>query len=188
MKPRLVIALAVLALFPIARWASAQFTPPAGGGGGSGNGILYSGSAKPSSALTCNGSAQVLDTYTIIGGTLSVGDRIDIAAWVTKGGTTSTSLYQTNIGNGQVPLCCLANGATDTGDSIVTTWQVTGASAIAMVDGHLGLASNTDGNYGATLVTNATSAISGSITVSITQNCTSPDTGQLLAWSIRRSH
>ena len=157
--------------------------------GGTGSGTtrafqLYS--AVATSPVTCNGSVQTLDSYTIAANTLQVNDTIDIDASFEKSGAAAAATFAIGFGSTATitPSCCFpTTGVSDT-NYYEHLYYTVGGSSSETVSG-LVIAHNGTTFGARNFPTDGSSAISGNITVYAIQNCTASDTGRMRSWSIR---
>jgi hypothetical protein len=156
-----------------------------GGGGASGpHKVVYQYSATATTPVTCNGSAQMLDQTTITGGTLAVGDVIQVNVTYLKTGTTGTAQYgmslSANISPGaKTPPSAISTNATDSAASQTQTFQVAGSSSEIASPGTFFRQNGVLNLIYGGLETDGTLAIASDIHVGPYQTCTASDSGSV---------
>jgi hypothetical protein len=134
-------------------------------------------------AVTATGSTQTLDSFVIPGGTLQIGDVVEIQANFARTGTAAPIVFGVNFGGSAVPASGVSTPAAATGAVYKPTLVVAGIATenwggTLASDGGLTFAA-------ASYSSSATASIASPITVSLTQNGTGPDTGGVSSWFVK---
>ncbi len=168
----------------------AQAGSAGSGSGGSGSGgtqrsfVLYR--ATSTAPVSCNGTTQTLDSYTVPANTLEVGDVVDVFAEFNKGGTTSSNTFNISWPGSLTPVCCIGTNSTN-GESFTVDLHYTVASGSGEIVGGIVHRANNTFFDARTYSSDGTANITQPFTVFAQQSCTAGDSGSMYQWWIRVS-
>ncbi len=140
--------------------------------------LLYQNTNIP--AVTANGATQTLDSFTIPAGKLRAGDIVEIEATFTRTGSAAAMTFGVTFGG-----------------TAMQDVSTPASSSSAFYKPSLNVASGSSEIWGGTVLvngvspvvvsssTNPAASINSSITVSLTQKGTSPDTGTVASWYVK---